>query len=382
MTTPKAPATKLMLEAMRLLELGRPHDAAKMVVEMVQMGELKQPTMDLLTLLYQLPSLRPLAEQLLHGASAAHPQAALPVYTLARLLRQRNATGTAIEQLEEAIRRRPAFDEAHDLLQELQLACGRPAVDASVSVILPTTGHPFVRTALRSVLAQDQANLDIMLVADGPAAMDALRNTVPDLLDDPRVQLFPLPYNVGEGLWNGHRAFASMPALARGRFVAFLDQDNAWAPDHLSSLVHCIAHRCLQWASSLRVLADADGRVLGPDDCENIQPWKSVLGHRINDTSAYLVRTDIAVRAASVWYARYRDATSPDIALCHHLHEHFPRTASTGTYSLHYRIGRTDSVASSYFERGNAFQYAQHGTPPPWRRTPPPPPGTRMPGSA
>lgn len=100
----------------------------------------------------------------------------------------------------------------------------------------------------------------------------------------------------------------------------------------------------------------------------------------MNDTSAYLVRTDIAVRAAAPWYARYLDALSPDIAFSQHLLAHFPRTASTGAYTLFYRIGRADSTPDRYFEEHNQTLYERLGNPPPWRKVPPPEAGTPMPG--
>jgi hypothetical protein len=363
------------------LAAGRFEGAIQLVMEVVKAGHVEQDTMSMLQHLAEIPRCLPAAIQILGAAIQQRPQSALPPYTLARILHRQRQLPKAIDLLEEAVRRRPAFDEAHDFLQELRLAVGRPHTDASVSVIMPTTGHPDFRTALRSVLQQDHPNVDVMVVADGPEAAGRLRGIAGDLLEHPSVVVFPLPYNVGAGLFNGHRVYASMPALARGRWVAFLDQDNAWAPDHLSRMVNLVACHRLQWASCLRVVCDSEGRVLRPDDCENIHPWDAITRKRMNDTSAYLVRTDIAVRAAAPWYARYRDAESPDIAFGQHLHRQFPRTASTGAYTLYYRIGRADSLPEWYFTKGNQTLYEKHGNPPPWRKAPPPAVGTPMPGS-
>lgn len=353
--------------------------AVQIAHDLVKVGYVMPDLIGLLSLLGARPATRPAGINLLEVCIRERPQLADGPFALARLLERQNPA-RSIALYEEAVRRRPAFDEAHDLLQALRLTIRQPHLDAPVSVILPTTGHPFVRTALQSVLAQEHPAVDVMLVADGPEARGRLDEVVGDLLSDPRVALFSLPYNVGAGLFNGHRAYASMPALARGRFVAFLDQDNAWAPDHLSRLVALVATERLQWATSLRTLVDADGRVVMPDDAENVQPWPAPDGKHMNDTSAYLLRTDIAVRSAHVWYARYRDLESPDILLCRHLRAAFPRTGTTGAYTLFYRLGRSDSVPLDYFERNAAKQREAHGAVPPWRKVPPPAPSTLMPG--
>ncbi|MGJ7442287.1 glycosyltransferase family 2 protein [Aquipuribacter sp. MA13-6] len=94
---------------------------------------------------------------------------------------------------------------------------------AEFACIVPTYRRPAgVRAAIESMLAQDFADLVVMVVDDGAG--------LGDLPADPRVHAVSLSRNTAVlGLVRnvGIR-------LTRSRFVAFLDDDNTWTPDHLS----------------------------------------------------------------------------------------------------------------------------------------------------
>jgi hypothetical protein len=95
-----------------------------------------------------------------------------------------------------------------------------------VATIIPTYRRPvdLVR-AVESVLAQTFTDQVVIVVADG--------DTLPPLPDDERLTAFSLGNNIGVvGVVRniGIRASSS-------EFVAFLDDDNEWAPDHLERSV-------------------------------------------------------------------------------------------------------------------------------------------------
>lgn len=101
-----------------------------------------------------------------------------------------------------------------------------------VSVVVPTWKRPeLLRMALRSVLAQDYPNLEAVVVGDACPFLDGLTPTVE--LRNPRVRTLNLPANHGSG-GAVPRNYALM--LAAGGLIAYLDDDNDWSPDHLSSL--------------------------------------------------------------------------------------------------------------------------------------------------
>ena len=95
-----------------------------------------------------------------------------------------------------------------------------------VSVIIPTLRRPVkLERAVRSVLAQSWQDFEVIVVIDGPDDQ-----TVPTALEqlDPRIRVVALSANVGlaEARNVGIRQ-------AAGRWVALLDDDDAWLPKKL-----------------------------------------------------------------------------------------------------------------------------------------------------
>jgi len=101
-----------------------------------------------------------------------------------------------------------------------------------VSVVVPTyRRRELLREAVRSALAQDWPNLEVLVVCDRDPDADAI---AAELRDEARVRVIDLDRNHGPG---GAEPRNVGIALARGDLVAYLDDDNDWAPDHLSSVV-------------------------------------------------------------------------------------------------------------------------------------------------
>lgn len=99
-----------------------------------------------------------------------------------------------------------------------------------VSVIVPTCNRPDrLREALQSVLAQSYRDFEIIVVNDGAVdvggAVDAL-NT------DGRITL--IKHDRNRGLAAARNTGIRM---ARGKYIAYLDDDDRYLPDHLETLV-------------------------------------------------------------------------------------------------------------------------------------------------
>jgi glycosyltransferase involved in cell wall biosynthesis len=97
-----------------------------------------------------------------------------------------------------------------------------------VSAVIPTRNRPaLVCRAVLSVLAQTMANVECIVVVDGPddATCAALSK-----ISDARLKVVPLRHNVGgcEARNRGARA-------ARGTWVALLDDDDEWLPRRLET---------------------------------------------------------------------------------------------------------------------------------------------------
>ncbi len=104
--------------------------------------------------------------------------------------------------------------------------------EASVrwSVLLPTHDRPdTLQHSMRSVLAQTDGDLELIVVGDG--CNDATRAVVASF-DDPRIQFLDLPKAEGYG----YASRADALRHARGRYLAFAADDDLWAPLHLECL--------------------------------------------------------------------------------------------------------------------------------------------------
>jgi glycosyltransferase involved in cell wall biosynthesis len=99
-------------------------------------------------------------------------------------------------------------------------------MDTLVSVVIPTCRRPgLLMRAIASVLAQTFAQLEIIVVIDGPdeATQEALRS-----IDDERLRIIALPSCVG-----GSDARNAGVQNARGEWIAFLDDDDEWMPSKI-----------------------------------------------------------------------------------------------------------------------------------------------------
>lgn len=94
-------------------------------------------------------------------------------------------------------------------------------------MVIPTRFRPeLVTRAVRSALAQTHRDIEVLVVVDGP---DDATATALAALGDDRLRVHVLPTNGG-----APNARNTGAAQARGRWVAFLDDDDEWLPDKLA----------------------------------------------------------------------------------------------------------------------------------------------------
>ena len=95
-----------------------------------------------------------------------------------------------------------------------------------VSVVIPTAGRPrLVVRAVESALAQTLRQIEVLVVVDGPDRMTA---AALGAIADPRLRVVPRPRRGGPGAARNTGA-----REAAARWVAFLDDDDWWAPRKL-----------------------------------------------------------------------------------------------------------------------------------------------------
>jgi len=123
-----------------------------------------------------------------------------------------------------------------------------------VSVVIPTVrGGPLLAEAVRSVLGQALGELEVLVVTNA-SGLDLAH-----LPDDPRLRVLhqpragkPWAVNLGAG-------------EARGRWLAFLDDDDLWEPEKLEvQLAALESWHGVPACTSQFCLIDEDGTVIGP----------------------------------------------------------------------------------------------------------------------
>lgn len=140
----------------------------------------------------------------------------------------------------------------------------------TVTVIIATYNKSSaLRYAIDSVLWQTFEDFELWVIGDGCTDDSA---EVVGAYDDPRVNWYNLPENTGyqsephnEGL-----------RRARGKYIAYLNHDDVWLPNHLQVLVECIEETgadfafsilewLLSWADSYPDIPDYPDAALPPE---------------------------------------------------------------------------------------------------------------------
>jgi glycosyltransferase involved in cell wall biosynthesis len=161
-----------------------------------------------------------------------------------------------------------------------------------VSVVLPTRNRAgLLRGALASVLSQRGVDLEVIVVDD--ASDDATAETV-SAVGDPRVRLLRQEWRMGVA-----RARNRAVEDARAPWLAFLDDDDLWAPDRLRTHLDAATADGATVVYGGRIVVDAQRRPISavlpeaPADVPALLRWGNVLG-----SPSGVMATATAVRAA------------------------------------------------------------------------------------
>ena len=245
-----------------------------------------------------------------------------------------------------------------------------------VSVITATTGNARLADCIESVRNQTYKNIEHVVVVDGRSRWESVSEIL-DALEFPNgsnEHVIVLPHPTGLNRFNGHRIYGGFSFLASGDYIAWLDDDNEFTPNHIESLVTITEEKKLDWAYSLRQIVDSEGKFICNDDCENLGKYKSVINDHFVDVSCFFVRRELAVNIAPVWYRQARPpqgVMEVDRALTAVLmHEQNKLKFDTNNdYTVKYRVGSTGiSVQADFFINGNAEMLKRYAGKLPWKQ--------------
>ena len=161
-----------------------------------------------------------------------------------------------------------------------------------VAVVIPTILRESLLNAVRSVYAQDIAGRIQLLIGvddpgDAPEVLDTLRNECPS-----NVSLCILDMGYSSAVKNGGLYSCNyggalrtiLSYMAHSEYVAYLDDDNWMAPDHLSTLRAAVENH--DWAFSHRVFVNPQThQPICTDEWESIGPGKGVFAERFGGFS-------------------------------------------------------------------------------------------------
>jgi glycosyltransferase involved in cell wall biosynthesis len=161
------------------------------------------------------------------------------------------------------------------------------APEPQVTVVIPTRNRwPMLSRALQTALAQDVA-LEVVIVDDASEDETALRLSE---LDDPRVR--SIRHDRCEGVARGRN---DAIAAARAPWVAFLDDDDLWAPDKLRRQLDAAQAAGAGWCWTASIVVDAALRPLfitpaaSPKDLAR----RLLRNNWVSGPSGVMVRTDL-----------------------------------------------------------------------------------------
>ena len=182
-------------------------------------------------------------------------------------------------------------------------------IEKSVTVITPTIGQEYLTQAVRSVVAQTYKNVKHLVVVDGPEYLTKVTDLNISEYNT-HLQVTVAPENTGAGGFYGHRIYAGYPHLINSDYIAFLDEDNWFEPDHIKGLVATIEEKNFDWAYSFRNIHEKTGKFIIQDRCESLGKWpihwsqlkKESEQEFLIDTSSYLFKTSFLIKVCSHWH--------------------------------------------------------------------------------
>lgn len=203
------------------------------------------------------------------------------------------------------------------------------SITPRVSVVVPCfNGAPWVETAVRSVLAQEVSELELLL-ADDASTDDSIFVARQSAAGDPRFRVLTADQNRGmTANWN------AALAETRGQFVCKLDCDDAWRPGTLRALLGAYDSRPGLTAAFCRTLqCDAEMEPVGAyrgdlaflrresnpaqDSVRSTQQWYEWCFDDIQlwHSNAFMLRRETLVDRLHGWDARFGCASDTDLIL-------------------------------------------------------------------
>ncbi|SCA56318.1 conserved hypothetical protein [Candidatus Terasakiella magnetica] len=236
-----------------------------------------------------------------------------------------------------------------------------------VAVVIPSLLRDQLAHAVRSIFQQDlEGTIQILIGIDAPqGSLEQFEK----LLEKERpahiaVTLFWPGYSTKQARggmwrpWGGGSLRSLLSFLANARYVAYLDDDNWYSPDHLSSLLSVIKDKA--WAFSRRWFVTEDGTSpIHEDIWESVGPENGVFKTNFGgfvDTNCYLIDKLQAYPSLALWshtdprFIINNQEHGEDRCVFDHLHKHHPNAGDTLKPTVSYCLNGEDLNADSRWQ--------------------------------
>jgi hypothetical protein len=177
----------------------------------------------------------------------------------------------------------------------------RPGADGSplVTVAIPAYNHAsYIAEAIASVAAQTYPHIELVIIDDGSV------DGTPEVIARSIAGLpFPCRFVARENR-GAPATLNELAGLARGRYIAFLNSDDWYAPDRIACMVAAIARPHALWGFSLVSSAggSADGTAPEAATLDVLRKQRNYLGTHTN--SFTLVQYNVAVSSGNLFVDR------------------------------------------------------------------------------
>lgn len=225
-------------------------------------------------------------------------------------------------------------------------------IPANVAVIIPTTLAATLPQAVQSVFDQDfPGRIQILIGIDvAKGSREALNALIAACPANVTIDVLDLGYSTAARHGGVHTCGyggslrSALSFLANSRYVAYLDDDNWWAPDHLSSLLTAIEGHA--WAYSARWMVDPrNSRPVCIDTWESVGPDAGVFAKNFGgfvDTSSLMIDKLVCASVLPLWsHSVLTYGDGEDRLVFAALRKSFPG-APSGAATSFYRITETD----------------------------------------
>ena len=249
-------ADELLRQGESYFEAGQTASAQRIFKRLLEVKPDDPATLNNLGVIAHLDGREAEAAELFGRALKNNPLERDAILNLAELLNAQNRPVEALELVDGYIAKCPDDAEISALRQQLG-GSARPISDYEpsaplVSVIVPTLNRPAdLRQAILSIQAQSMSDFEIIVVNDGGVSVAEL---IAELNSAGRISY--LEHAATRGM-----SAARNTALkaARGRYIAYLDDDDIFYPEHLATLTRAIQGGRVAYSDARMAIQDLAG---------------------------------------------------------------------------------------------------------------------------